>query len=197
MLDTFVAIVAGLIMFPACYTYGLEVNAGPSLLFDTMATVFNHMAGGRWWGSLFFLFMVFAAMSTVLAVCENILAMVREMTGWKRPLGCLVCGAGVFVLALTTALGYSVFKFQPFADGSAWLDFWDFLVSNNILPLGSLVFALYCCNKFGWGWDNFVAEANAGKGLKVKAWMKPIFRYLVPVAIIFIYIYGMVTFGWK
>ena len=197
VLDTFVAIVAGLIMFPACYTYGLEVNAGPSLLFDTMATVFNHMAGGRWWGSLFFLFMVFAAMSTVLAVCENILAMVREMTGWKRPLGCLVCGAGVFVLALTTALGYSVFKFQPFADGSAWLDFWDFLVSNNILPLGSLVFALYCCNKFGWGWDNFLAEANAGKGWKVKAWMKPIFRYLVPAAIIFIYIYGMVTFGWK
>ena len=197
VLDTFVAIVAGLIMFPACYTYGLEVNAGPSLLFDTMATVFNHMAGGRWWGSLFFLFMVFAALSTVLAVCENILAMVREMTGWKRPLGCLVCGAGVFILAITTALGYSVFKFQPFADGSAWLDFWDFLVSNNILPLGSLVFALYCCNKFGWGWDNFLAEANAGKGWKVKAWMKPIFRYLVPAAIIFIYIYGMVTFGWK
>ena len=179
------------------YTYGLEVNAGPSLLFDTMASVFNHMAGGRWWGSLFFLFMVFAALSTVLAVCENILAMVREMTGWKRPLGCLVCGAGVFILAITTALGYSVFHFQPFAEGTAWLDLWDFLVSNNILPLGSLVFALYCCNKFGWGWDNFVAEANAGKGLKVKAWMKPIFRYLVPVAIIFIYIYGMVTFGWK
>ena len=197
VLDTFVAIVAGLIMFPACYTYGLEVNAGPSLLFDTMATVFNHMAGGRWWGSLFFLFMVFAALSTVLAVCENILAMVREMTGWKRPLGCLVCGAGVFILAITTALGYSVFHFQPFAEGTAWLDLWDFLVSNNILPLGSLVFALYCCNKFGWGWDNFLAEANAGKGWKVKAWMKPIFRYLVPAAIIFIYIYGMVTFGWK
>ena len=197
VLDTFVAIVAGLIMFPACYTYGLEVNAGPSLLFDTMASVFNHMAGGRWWGSLFFLFMVFAALSTVLAVCENILAMVREMTGWKRPLGCLVCGAGVFILAITTALGNSVFHFQPFAEGTAWLDLWDFLVSNNILPLGSLVFALYCCNKFGWGWDNFVAEANAGKGWKVKAWMKPIFRYLVPAAIIFIYIYGMVTFGWK
>ena len=197
VLDTFVAIVAGLIMFPACYTYGLEVNAGPSLLFDTMATVFNHMAGGRWWGSLFFLFMVFAALSTVLAVCENILAMVREMTGWKRPLGCLVCGAGVFILAITTALGYSVFHFQPFAEGTAWLDLWDFLVSNNILPLGSLVFALYCCNKFGWGWDNFLAEANAGKGWKGKAWLKPIFRYLVPVAIIFIYIYGMVTFGWK
>ena len=196
-LDTFVAVLAGMIMFPACYTYGLEVNAGPSLLFDTMASVFNNMAGGRWWGTLFFLFMVFAALSTVLAVCENILAMVREMTGWKRPLGCIVCGGGVFLLALTTALGYSKFNFQPFAEGTAWLDFWDFIVSNNVLPLGSLVFALFCCNKFGWGWENFAAEANAGKGMKIKSWMKPIFRYVVPAAIVFIYLYGMVTFKWK
>lgn len=196
-LDTFVAVLAGMIMFPACYTYGLEVNAGPSLLFDTMASVFNNMAGGRWWGTLFFLFMVFAALSTVLAVCENILAMVREMTGWKRPLGCIVCGGGVFLLALTTALGYSKFNFQPFAEGTAWLDFWDFIVSNNVLPLGSLVFALFCCNKFGWGWENFVAEANAGKGMKIKSWMKPVFRYVVPAAIVFIYLYGMVTFKWK
>ena len=196
-LDTFVAVLAGMIMFPACYTYGLEVNAGPSLLFDTMASVFNNMAGGRWWGTLFFLFMVFAALSTVLAVCENILAMVREMTGWKRPLGCIVCGVAVFLLALTTALGYSKFNFQPFAEGTAWLDFWDFIVSNNVLPLGSLVFALFCCNKFGWGWENFVAEANAGKGMKIKGWMKPVFRYVVPAAIVFIYLYGMVTFKWK
>ena len=196
-LDTFVAVLAGMIMFPACYTYGLEVNAGPSLLFDTMASVFNNMAGGRWWGTLFFLFMVFAALSTVLAVCENILAMVREMTGWKRPLGCIVCGVAVFLLALTTALGYSKFNFQPFAEGTAWLDFWDFIVSNNVLPLGSLVFALFCCNKFGWGWENFVVEANAGKGMKIKSWMKPVFRYVVPAAIVFIYLYGMVTFKWK
>lgn len=196
-LDTFVAVLAGMIMFPACYTYGLEVNAGPSLLFDTMASVFNNMAGGRWWGTLFFLFMVFAALSTVLAVCENILAMVREMTGWKRPLGCIVCGVAVFLLALTTALGYSKFNFQPFAEGTAWMDFWDFIVSNNVLPLGSLVFALFCCNKFGWGWENFVAEANAGKGMKIKSWMKPVFRYVVPAAIVFIYLYGMVTFKWK
>lgn len=196
-LDTFVAVLAGMIMFPACYTYGLEVNAGPSLLFDTMASVFNNMAGGRWWGTLFFLFMVFAALSTVLAVCENILAMVREMTGWKRPLGCIVCGVAVFLLALTTALGYSKFNFQPFAEGTAWLDFWDFIVSNNVLPLGSLVFALFCCNKFGWGWENFVAEANAGKGMKIKSWMKPVFRYVVPAAIVFIYLYGMLTFKWK
>ena len=196
-LDTFVAVLAGIVIFPACFTYGLEVTAGPSLLFDTMAGVFGNMAGGRWWGALFFLFMVFAALSTVLGVCENILAMVRELTGWSRPKGCVVCGVGIFLLALTTALGYSVLHFQPFAPGSAWLDFWDFIVSNNVLPLGSLVLALFCCNRFGWGWDNFVAETNTGRGLKVRPWMKPIFKYFVPGAILFIYIYGMVTFHWR
>ena len=197
LLDTLVAILAGIIMFPACFTYGLEVNAGPSLLFDTMADVFNHMAGGRIWGTLFFLFMVFAALSTVLGVCENILAMIRELTGWSRKKGCIVCGSGIFVLALTTALGYSVLHFQPFAAGTAWLDFWDFIVSNNVLPLGSLVLTLFCCNSFGWSWENFVQEANTGHGLKVKAWMKPVFRFVVPIAIAFIYIYGMATFAWR
>ena len=196
-LDTFVAVIAGVIMVPASFTYGLEVNAGPSLLFDTMASVFNHMNGGRWWGALFFLFMVFAAFSTVLAVCENILAMIRELTGWSRPKGCIACGIGIFLLAITTALGNSVLHFQPFAEGTSWLDFWDFIVSTNILPLGSLVLALFCCNNFGWGWDNFMKEANEGHGLKVKPWMKPIFRYFLPCAILFIYIYGMATFSWK
>ena len=197
ILDTFVAIMAGLIMFPACFTYNLEVNAGPALLFNTMATVFNNMAGGRIWGSLFFLFMVFAAFSTELAVFENILACVREMTGWSRPKGCVVCGVGIFVLALTTALGYSVFHFQPFAEGSAWLDFWDFIVSTNLLPLGALIFSVFCCYKIGWGWDKFVAEANAGKGLKVQNWMKPIFKYFVPICVAALYIYGLMTFQWK
>ena len=196
-LDTFVAIMAGFIIFPACYTYGIEVNAGPSLLFDTMATVFNNMAGGRVWGSLFFLFMVFAAFSTELAVFENILACVREMTGWSRPKGCVICGVGIFALAITTALGYSLFSFQPFAPGSAWLDFWDFIVSTNLLPLGAFVFSVFCCWKFGWGWDNFLEEANAGKGLKVKSWMKPIFKYFVPAVVLGLYIYGLVTFQWK
>ena len=136
-------------MFPACFTYGIEVNAGPSLLFDTMATVFNNMPGGRVWGTLFFLFMVFAAFSTELAVFENILAMTRELTGWSRPKGSLVCGIGIFALALTTALGYSVLHFQPFAEGTAWLDFWDFIVSTNLLPLGALIFSLFCCTKLG------------------------------------------------
>ncbi len=196
-LDTFVAITAGLIIFPACFTYDMEVGAGPALLFDTMATVFVNMNGGRFWGTLFFLFMVFAALSTALAVFENILACVRELTGWSRPKGSIVCGIGMFLISLTTALGYSVFKFQPFAEGSAWLDFWDFIVSNNLLPLGSLLFTIFCCNKFGWGWDKFVAEANSGKGLKVKKWMKPVFQFVVPVVIIFLWVYGLVTFNWK
>ncbi len=198
LLDTFVAVTAGLIIFPACFTYNLEVGAGPSLLFDTMATVFNNMEGGRIWGTLFFLFMVFAAFSTELAVFENILACVREMTGWSRPKGSLVCGIVIFCLALTTALGYSVLSFQPFAEGTAWLDFWDFLVSTNLLPIGAFLFVIFCCHdRFGWGWDNFVAEANAGKGLKVQPWMKPIFSYAVPVIVVFLYIYGLVNFPWK
>ena len=196
-LDTFVAIIAGFIMFPACFTYGIEVNAGPSLLFDTMATVFNNMAGGRFWGTLFFLFMVFAAFSTELAVFENILACARELTGWSRPKGCLFCGIGIFLLSLTTALGYSVFHFQPFAEGSAWLDFWDFIVSTNLLPLGALVFSIFCCYKIGWGWDNFIAEANAGKGLKVQPWMKPIFKYFVPICVAALYVYGIATFPFR
>ncbi len=197
VLDTFVAIMAGFIIFPACFTYGIEVGAGPSLLFDTMATVFNHMAGGRVWGTLFFLFMVFAAFSTELAVFENILACVRELTGWSRPKGCLVCGIGIFLIALTTALGYSVLHFQPFAEGSAWLDFWDFIVSTNLLPIGALVFALFCSWGFGWGWDNFMAEANEGRGLKVQSWMKPLFQYFVPALVLVLYVYGLVTFKWR
>ena len=196
-LDTLVAILAGFIIFPACFTYGIEVNAGPSLLFDTMATVFNNMAGGRLWGSLFFLFMVFAAFSTELAVFENILACVRELTGWSRPKGCLMCGIGIFLFALTTALGYSVLSFQPFADGTAWLDFWDFIVSTNLLPIGAFIFSIFCCYKIGWGWDAFLAEANAGKGMKIRGWMKPIFKYFVPLCVAGLYIYGLWTFKWR
>ncbi len=199
ILDTFVAVTAGLIIFPACSAYGQTVNAGPALLFNTMTVVFNNMGAvaGRIWGSIFFLFMIFAAFSTELAVCENILACVRELTGWSRLKGCLICGAGIFLISLTTALGYSVFKFQPFAEGTAWLDLWDFIVSNNLLPLGSLVFALFWCTKFGAGWDSFVAEANEGEGMKVKNWMKIIFARFVPICIVAIYIIGLVTFNWR
>ena len=198
ILDSFVAITAGLIMFHACTTYNLEVGQGPGLLFDTMATVFNNMNNGRLWGSIFFLFMVFAAFSTILAVFENILACVREMTGWSRPKGCVVCGIGLFLTSITTALGYSVFAgFVPFGEGTAWLDLWDFIVSNNLLPLGSLIIALFCCNKrWGWGWENFKTEANTGKGLKVQDWMRPLFTFVVPVAIMIIYVVGLINFNW-
>ena len=197
VLDTFVAVITGLIIFPACFSYGVEVSAGPSLLFDTMVTVFSNMEGGRWWGTLFFLFMIFAAMSTILGVCEAILAMIRELTGLNRPKGCIICGIAIFLLALTTALGYSVLDFQPFAEGTAWLDLWDFIVSTNILPLGSFFLSIFCCYKIGWGWDNFTKEANTGRGLSVTQWMKPVFRFVVPIAIIIIYVYGMVNFSWK
>ncbi len=198
ILDSFVAIVAGFIIFPSCFAYNVEVTAGPGLLFDTMATVFLNMKGGRIWGTLFFMFMVFAAFSTVLAVCENILACVREMTGWTRKKGCLVCGIIIFIMALTTALGYSKLHFQPFAEGTAWLDFWDFIVSTNMLPLGALTMTLFCTNaRFGWGWTNFVNEANQGEGLKVKGWMRPIFTFIVPICVLAVYIIGLITFKWK
>ena len=198
LLDTFVAVAAGFIIFPACTTYGVEVNSGPSLLFDTMATVFNHMNGGRIWGTVFFLFMVFAAFSTVLAVFENILACVRELTGWSRPKGSIICCLGILALSTTTALGYSLLSdFVPFGEGTAWLDFWDFIVNFNLLPLGSLLIAVFCCSRrWGWGWENFMAEANTGRGLKVRNWMRPIFCYVVPCVILVLYVYGLCTFNW-
>lgn len=198
-LDTFVALTAGLILFPACFTYGQKVTEGPGLLFETMAQVFNHMQGGRFWGALFFLFMVFAAFSTVFAVFENILACVREMTGWSRPLGCVVCGVVVFLFALTTALGFSTWSgFVPFAAGTGFLDLWDFILSTNLLPIGSLVICFFCCNKrYGWGWDNFVAEANTGKGLQIRSWMKPVFAYVVPVIVLALYVIGLISFSWN
>lgn len=198
VLDSFVAIMAGLIIFPACYTFNLEVGSGPALLFNTMTAAFNHMEGGRLWGTMFFLFMVFAGLSTELAVCENILACVRELTGWGRKKGCIVCAAGLFTLSLTTALGYSVLHFHPFGPESAWLDFWDFIVSSNLLPIGAFLMAVFCTNeRYGWGWKHMVEEANAGKGLKIQNWMRPIFQYFVPAAILVVYILGLVSFKWN
>ena len=194
-LDTFVAIVAGLIIFPACFTFDIEAGAGPSLLFESMARVFNNMSGGRIWGSLFFLFMFFAAMSTVLAVFENILACVREITGWKRIKACIICCVAMLVLALPCALGYNVLSnVHPFDSSSAILDLEDFIVSYCLLPLGSLVYVLFCTSKKGWGFDNFLAEANIGKGPKVPRWLRPYMTYVLPLIIIFIFIVGVINF---
>ncbi len=195
ILDTFVAVVAGLIIFPACFTFDVEPGAGPSLLFVAMAKVFNSMAGGRIWGSIFFLFMFFAAMSTVIAVFQNILACVREITGWSLKKGCLICGAAVTILSVPCALGFNVLSdFHPFTSGSGVLDLEDFLVSQCMLPIGSLIYVLFCTSKKGWGFDNFLTEANTGKGLKLGAWMRGYMTYILPVVIIVLFVIGIITF---
>lgn len=195
VLDTFVALMAGLIIFPACFTFNVDPGNGPSLLFVTMAKVFNSMPGGRIWGSLFFLFMFFAAMSTVLSVFENILACVREITGWKRVKACVICCIAILVLSLPCALGYNVLSnFHPFNSNSAILDLEDFIVSYCILPIGSLVYILFCTSKKGWGFDNFLNEANTGKGLKVARCFKPYFTYVLPLIIVFVFIMGIITY---
>lgn len=195
VLDTFVAIVAGLIIFPACFTFDVEAGAGPSLLFVAMAKVFNNMSGGRIWGSLFFLFMFFAAISTVLAVFENILACVREITGWKRIKACIICCVGILVLSVPCALGYNVLgNFHPFNSGTNVLDLEDFLVSNCLLPIGSLIYVLFCTSKKGWGFDNFITEANTGKGLKVARCLRPYLTYVLPLIIVFVFVMGIVSF---
>ncbi len=195
VLDTFVAVVAGLIIFPACFTFGVEPANGPSLLFVAMAKVFNNMQGGIIWGSFFFLFMFFAAMSTIVAVFQNILACAQELFKWKRVKACIVCGAVILILSVPCALGFNLWAdFKPFASGSSVLDLEDFIVSNCFLPLGSLCYVLFCVSKKGWGFDNFLKEANSGKGLKVKKWMKPYMTYVLPAAIIIIFLIGIFTF---
>ncbi len=195
LLDTFVAITAGLIIFPACFTFDVEPTSGPKLLFVAMAKVFNNMAGGRIWGSFFFLFMFFAAMSTVIAVFENILACVMELTNWKRIKSCVILCIAVLILATPCALGFNLWSgFTPFTSTSSVLDLEDFLVSNILLPVGSICYVLFCVSKKGWGFDNFFNEANTGRGLKLKRWMKPYMTYVLPTVIIFIFIVGLVTF---
>ncbi len=195
VLDTFVAIVAGLIIFPACFTFDVEPGAGPSLLFVAMAKVFNSMAGGRVWGSLFFLFMCFAAFSTIIAVFENILACVRELTNWNRVKACVICGIGILILSIPCALGFNLWSaFQPFASGSSVLDLEDFIVSNCLLPSGAFLFVLFCTCKKGWGFDNFLAEANTGKGLKIHPRMRLYFAYVLPAVIALIFVIGIFTF---
>ena len=196
VLDTFVAITSGLIIFPACFAFGVNPGAGPALIFQTLPNVFNNMPLGRLWGSLFFVFMSFAALSTVLAVFENIVACFMDLTGWKRTWSCLLVGGGLFLLSLPCVFGYNILSdFKPFGGDTAILDLEDFAVSNILLPLGALVFTLFCVTRYGWGWKNFMAEANTGKGLKVQPWMRWVMTIVVPVIIIVIFVMGLVTFN--
>ena len=194
LLDTMVALCSGLIIFPACFAYGVDVNSGPPLIFMTLPNVFNHIALGRFWGSLFFLFLTFAAFSTVLAVFENIVCCVSEMTLWSRKKTCAVCCVCMFLLSLPCLLGYNLWQNVRPVAGHDILDSEDFLVSNILLPLGSLIFVLFCTTRYGWGWEKFLAEANEGTGLKVAKWMRPYMTYVLPVIVLVIFVVGLVGF---
>ena len=193
LLDTFVAFCAGLIIFPACYAFGVQPDAGAPLLFITLPNVFNNMVGGQIWGSLFFVFMSFAALSTVFAVFENIVSCIRDLTGWERRKASLIVGCSLAVLCMPCVLGLTLWSNITIM-GLSIMDFEDFLVNNILLPFGSLVFAVFCVCRYGWGWDKFVAEANEGTGLKVAKWMRPYMTYVVPVIITFIFCYGLYNF---
>ena len=173
LLDTFVAITSGLIIFPACFTFHVDQTSGPGLIFITLPNIFNHIPMGKLWGSLFFIFMSFAAFSTILAVFENIISCGMELTGWSRKKSSFINAIAIILLSVPCVLGYNLWSSDIFAVfGGAVLDFEDFLVSNLFLPLGSLVYLLFCTSRYGWGWKNFTTEANTGKGLKIQNWMR-------------------------
>ena len=192
VLDTFVAIAAGLIIFPACFSYGVEVGAGPKLIFVTLPNVFVNMAGGRIWGTLFFLFMTFAAFSTVIAVIENIMSTCMDTFGWSRKKAAILNGVIILLASIPCVLGYNILSdFHPIG-GRDVLDSEDFLVSSILLPLGSLVYLLFCVTRWGWGFKNYQAEANTGKGLKVASWMRWVFLIVLPIMILIIFIVGLI-----
>lgn len=190
ILDTMVAFVAGLIIFPACFAFQVDAGSGPGLVFVTLPNVFNVMAGGRLWGSLFFLFMSFAAFTTIIAVFENIVAFAMDL-GWSRKKAVLVNAIAILILSLPCALGFNLWSFlEPLGAGTTIQDLEDFIVSNNLLPLGSLLYLLFCTSRYGWGWNRFLEEANAGKGLKFPTALRFYTSYLLPLIVLFIFFQG-------
>jgi len=193
LLDTFVALASGLIIFPACFAYDVPVTSGPNLIFITLPNVFNNIPGGRIWGSLFFVFMSFAALSTVIGVFENIIACSCDLFNISRKKASLLNGVLMFFLSLPCVFGCNIWKeFQPLGEGTAVLDLEDFIVSNLLLPIGSLLFVLFCVTRYGWGWDKFVEEANTGKGLKVAKWMRGYMTFVLPVLILVVFVMGII-----
>lgn len=196
-LDTFVAITSGLIIFPACFTFGVDQTQGPSLVFITLPNIFNNIPFGRVWGSLFFVFMTFAAFSTVLAVFENIVSCGMELTGFSRKKSSIVNMILVALLSMPCVLGFNLWSFDWLGVfGGSFLDFEDFLVSNIWLPLGSLIYLLFCTSKFGWGWKNYKEEANTGKGIKIHNWMRVYITYILPLIVLFIFAFGIYDKFW-
>lgn len=191
LLDTFVAFTAGLVIFPACFAFGVDPGEGPGLVFVTLPNIFNQMPGGRIWGTLFFVFMSFAAMSTVIAVFENIISFSIDLWGWDRKKSVLINGILIVLLSLPCVLGFNILSgIQPFGAGSTIQDLEDFIISNNLLPIGSLLYLLFCTHKNGWGWQNFIAEADAGQGIKFPQWARLYVSYILPLIIIFILFMG-------
>lgn len=196
-LDTFVALMSGVIIFPACFTYNGGVTAdagtvGASFLFTTLSSIFNSMPGGRIVGALFFVFMIFAAFSTVIAVFENIMSFWLELTKLSRRKVALINIALMLVLSLPCVLGFNVLEKIQIA-GKGIMDIEDFLVSNVLLPLGSLVYVLFCSRKYGWGWKNYIGEVNCGeKGAKMPGWIRPYFTYILPIIVIIVFIMSVV-----
>lgn len=191
VLDTAVALVSGLIIFPASFAFGVNPGSGPNLIFITLPNIFNSMAGGRLWGAVFFLCMFFASASTIIAVFENIIAFAMDLTGCSRAKAVAVNLIAILVLSMPCVLGYNVLSgFAPFGAGTTILDLEDFIVSNNILPIGSLIYVLFCTTRYGWGWKNFLAEANEGKGRKFPKWIRLYVTFIVPLIVIFLFIQG-------
>lgn len=190
-LDTFVALMSGLIIFPACFSFGVHPDAGPSLIFITLPRVFLHMAGGKFWGALFFLFMTFASFSTVIAVFENLLSNCIDNFSWSRKKSVLVCCSFILIASIPCVLGYNIWSDLHLIGGRDVLDSEDYLVSNLLLPLGSLVFLLFCVSKWGWGFDRYLEEANTGKGFKISPIWKNYFRFVLPLLILIILIQGL------
>lgn len=191
ILDTFVALVSGLIIFPTCFAFDISPDMGPSLIFITLPNIFNHMAGGRIWGTLFFVFMTFAAFSTILAVFENIISCGMDLFGWSRKKSCIVNLIALIILSLPCVLGYNIWSaFQPLGEGSTVLDLEDFVVSNILLPIGSLIYLLFCVTRFGWGYEKYLKETNTGEGLKLPKGMRIYVTYVLPILLIFLILKG-------
>jgi len=194
VLDTAVAFISGLIIFPACFAFGVNPGSGPNLVFITLPNIFNSMAGGRIWGSLFFLFMSFAAISTVIAVFENIISFAMDLWNWSRKKAVTVNFVAIILLSIPCVLGFNALSgIQPLGAGSNIMDLEDFIVSNNLLPIGSLIYVFFCSLKCGWGWDNFMFEVNAGKGLKFPKWLRIYVKYILPVIILYIFVQGYIS----
>lgn len=191
VLDTVVAFLAGLIIFPACFAFGVNPGEGPGLVFVTLPNIFNQMSAGRLWGVLFFLFMSFAALSTIIAVFENIISFSKDLWGLDRKKASLLNGIAIAVLSLPCALGFNVWNFiQPMGAGSTVQDLEDFVISNNLLPIGSLIYLLFCTSRYGWGWKKFTEEADAGAGLKFPKWSRLYVSFLLPVIVLIIFVMG-------